>query len=1158
MVSVLPTKFSGLEQVAWEARIAICDDAASSDEEVSAEGGDQLAALLARGRSVNRAVVCGDWVNQVRWGDEDNDDNKWTLSLRRTPKRMRGEVAWVEPHNVTSSKVRRTQRTIPRAAHSMPALLHRFVSCDPTHREQLFFHRPRLSKAILECGWRLRRPREPFVEARKVYRRGVITQSWELRASAGELLMVEMSEELPSLVSNAGMASTLVRICRRSSERNDEDDGALEVELGENEPSPVIGAFEHGDYALCSDLYRAPLFIHDHTHIFLLILAPRKRSELRKARPAGKAPEGEEDAAVAGAEASLLEWTIRDLGRFAVSGQIEPRQAVSAPGKDKYKAIQEPLAAFAIARTLGKAAKVPELRSLCTVSSDELREALFKNVKVPLAVARRAVQTARSDLHHYAHSATRRTPPPPSSTDVGAAPAPSAAANDGLSGNLIRGGCLEADDLATRFSPEDVCSYESANFFTARLKELGLEHPPHALKDEIGAHMAVVALYDRFMAAKARADALRSKLISFATTADAAFEEIVVKPAEKRAQQLERELRVARRIHEELVFSPHNLTEGFVDAHVKDAQKIVLKLTGVGDPSGRGEACNFQRKRTKGASRNYDGYLRRLRELAAKQKEALAVRPDNRLADRHDDAVDLMEDASEPNHQQRHQLPAPDVQEAAPAPVSRQDDSDNDSLSDLEREIERVADEAKPARAALSDASEARELAKLREERAAAERVREEARHVEAAAAAASATSVRDRPRYAVRRVRRVVENGRERVFVDFDVAEAEVARVAKATGFVIPLPTAPRTDEDDVDDLVDDLGLEEEYKQMDQFWAGLEADLGKVAAPPSTTPLPAPGVDKVTDLAENNNARPASRPTNHRPPAPQSHPTNSSGGRGIGKSKLTLKLSRPQPSSGDSAKPTLKKPRARSTEQSTPAKINVSRLQRKHDEHKAQEKLKKHQRHREEAADYHRRSAKPSTAKKRRGPGSSARERQPHYRLAKILEDHVLLPLFRLPGSLPFHKPVNFPGYKEKIKQPIDLSTIRERLNRCVYRKRTDLLGALELMATNARTFNGPESPITKDAEFILQQARSASAEISDELDGLERESQELTALASSRRRPLNRKLPKPPQPPSHPPAPAWTQQSTSNHMQLTTTDAFSSSGEEEVLEDETALDQL
>jgi len=71
-----------------------------------------------------------------------------------------------------------------------------------------------------------------------------------------------------------------------------------------------------------------------------------------------------------------------------------------------------------------------------------------------------------------------------------------------------------------------------------------------------------------------------------------------------------------------------------------------------------------------------------------------------------------------------------------------------------------------------------------------------------------------------------------------------------------------------------------------------------------------------------------------------------------------------------------------------------------------------------------------------------------------------------------PFLLPVNtkqFPTYKKIIRSPMDLGTIRKRLDDQLYKTRDDFCADLHLMFNNCVTFNEDESPVGK-AGFSLK----------------------------------------------------------------------------------------
>ncbi|KAH8074158.1 hypothetical protein JL720_10712 [Aureococcus anophagefferens] len=116
-----------------------------------------------------------------------------------------------------------------------------------------------------------------------------------------------------------------------------------------------------------------------------------------------------------------------------------------------------------------------------------------------------------------------------------------------------------------------------------------------------GAAVAVRALGRRCAAARKRAgDPARARArarrptIALAATAGATTPRRRA-AADRRAKTLERRLGAARRVHEEIGLAPAHLTSGFVDARIRGANFAILRLGGLGDPSGVGAGFSFAR-----------------------------------------------------------------------------------------------------------------------------------------------------------------------------------------------------------------------------------------------------------------------------------------------------------------------------------------------------------------------------------------------------------------------------------------------------------------------------------------------------------------------------------------------------------------------------------
>jgi hypothetical protein len=89
---------------------------------------------------------------------------------------------------------------------------------------------------------------------------------------------------------------------------------------------------------------------------------------------------------------------------------------------------------------------------------------------------------------------------------------------------------------------------------------------------------------------------------------------------------------------------------------------------------------------------------------------------------------------------------------------------------------------------------------------------------------------------------------------------------------------------------------------------------------------------------------------------------------------------------------------------------------------------------------------------------------------------------LWRAPHAWIFHEPVdpvklNIPDYYEIIKRPMDLGTVKKKLNNNAYGSPERLFADIEQVFTNCRTYNPPESDVTfmcnQVAEVYTQQLK-------------------------------------------------------------------------------------
>jgi Protein of unknown function (DUF3591)/Bromodomain len=157
--------------------------------------------------------------------------------------------------------------------------------------------------------------------------------------------------------------------------------------------------------------------------------------------------------------------------------------------------------------------------------------------------------------------------------------------------------------------------------------------------------------------------------------------------------------------------------------------------------------------------------------------------------------------------------------------------------------------------------------------------------------------------------------------------------------------------------------------------------------------------------------------------------------------------------------------------------------------------RLKKRKREKEESELY----VAPFQRKKsisRRERGSGGRQRLPHVKLAQKLEE-IRQNVERFPSSGPFSRPVDrrkIPHYYEKISDPIDLQTIRDKNQKFQYKNADVFLREFHLMKSNAEKFNGPSHPLALEANRIYDQVKLMIEANRDELKNLETELLDMT----------------------------------------------------------------
>ena len=151
-----------------------------------------------------------------------------------------------------------------------------------------------------------------------------------------------------------------------------------------------------------------------------------------------------------------------------------------------------------------------------------------------------------------------------------------------------------------------------------------------------------------------------------------------------------------------------------------------------------------------------------------------------------------------------------------------------------------------------------------------------------------------------------------------------------------------------------------------------------------------------------------------------------------------------------------------------------------------AEKRLKKRKRE-EEEADLYVAHAKRKGTSNRRERGS-IRERAPHVLFSEKLES-IRSEVEKRPGSGPFHRPVNrraLPRYYEVISNPMDLQTIRDKNGRYEYKTPEAMLKDFDLMRANAIKFNGKGSALGNEGNEIYECVQAKIDEHRMELESL------------------------------------------------------------------------
>jgi Protein of unknown function (DUF3591) len=319
---------------------------------------------------------------------------------------------------------------------------------------------------------------------------------------------------------------------------------------------PFIGTVDEGMTltGLINNLFVAPMFIHEpESTDFLMILTP----------PGGASRPGQRES---------IGVILRDVPTSVYTvGQIEPRTRVHAPGSQGEKLFINPFISYQIARLLNRT----QLREGHGLRFDEIQDRVLPTYGLPAnSLRQRLKQVALFD----------KTTQIWTTKQVGFED------------------YIGVDGLGKSIAPEGVAAFESACSASRRLADLGIEQ----LTDK-GAHTVLsVGITMVYLAGQLNATrdfSRKMKRLFDLSKTNKSLQSSQIKLYEKANEELEtcfkalkQKYEVAQFIYEELQLAPWHLSSEFLDVHKKGEGTGMMKLTGLGDPSGLGEGFSFIRE----------------------------------------------------------------------------------------------------------------------------------------------------------------------------------------------------------------------------------------------------------------------------------------------------------------------------------------------------------------------------------------------------------------------------------------------------------------------------------------------------------------------------------------------------------------------------------
>jgi len=857
-------------------------------------------------------------------------------------------------------------------------------------------------------------------------------------------------------------------------------EGVTEI-LYQKVHGPFIGEVEEGNAqtGLISNLFAAPIFRHDSEPTdFLMVLGQLTTSSR---------------VASSGEVLTELGVVLRPLpANIYCVGQTEPRVKVFSPNTNDEKKFINAFVPYQVAKNLQR---TEELHGN-GLTFESIKDRLFGNTAIPQTQLRlRIKQVANFERKDNGIWSLK---------SVG---------EDDFPG-------VEA--LGRKVSPEGVAAYESECAGVRRLKDLGIEEL-YSGGSNI-ANVASVMLYLNGAAHAAMERKLKLKKVleikKRQKSPQVPYFQRAYEKLDEEYKQVKKRQEIAKFIYEEIQLSPWHLSGEFIDVHKRAQGSAMMKLTGIGDPSGLGEAYNFLRemdnkpnkatvpsndgalnaqikkitgtendlrkltmKQMASLLRSYgmkdkqiavlkrwdrvhvirdlstkaasDGmgdelerfargeklrlsdqrqiYKERVQEIWRRQIAALSADPGNEVV-RSESAIGAVKDSNEVEGANKSGADKDIASDDS-------DDEDDDFAAMLEMDMTSLGDANRLLAAQLNESGDGsmrtigrsldtQELSKDAREFAALQRQREEERAMQDGLDKKSTLGPDNTKRKKFKCIRRKITkthpDGTQSVTFEFVVHRDKVEEIME------------RMKKDDQDKKKQ---AEKLSKKKKKTLPDLDDEVEQDTC-----------VGHATFEDEDNVKK--------------------------GRRKIKLKIKK------ESRIITKKAPFIPARKASHSKSNNGSKFTCKQAQVKKKKKRLREMEEEDLYKPHHR--TKGTSNRKERG---AARERMPHVIYASRLES-IREAAEKRPNSHAFHKPVPrnlYPEYYEQINEPIDLQTIRSKIEKYEYKNADQFLRDFDLMRKNAVKFNTKTNPLAVEATEIYEMVKSTIEQNREELNQME-----------------------------------------------------------------------